>query len=316
MNHEQYLAWRTRLRRERPELLDLGELNVYRSLGPSFAPIEPSTEREARYRCHLAERFLDRLGLPRSLAARALVSHGVRRSLRALFGMLAEGDARVAIPSDVYPTYLSLAREAGVEHVLYEARVGLPSLERFDVLLVCDPCKPWGGRVDLSLAIAWARERSGRRVIVDAVYAMPPDVGVLEAALRGELVLLTSISKSWLVPDHLGLCLVPEDLVTAARAAFSGLEKDESKLRIGFSALTDHASRPIEVRARLAELAARLDALTRERPELAASPCDGYFAVSSRTCAALLERGVIAAPATVFGGPERLSILSSLPPVP
>ena len=314
MNHDAYLAWRARLRAERTDLLDLGELNVYRSLAPAFARIAPSLDREAPHRCHLAERYLDRLGLDRSLAPRALISHGVRRSLAALFALLARAEARVGIPVDVYPTYLTLAREAGLAIVPYCAHDGLPDLDRVDALLVCDPRKPWGGDVDLEAAFAWARARPSRRVIVDSVYATPPRAAVLEAAARGEIVLLTSISKGWLTPDHLGLCLVPEDLVRDARDPFSRLDKDESKLRIGFAALTEHTDRPLEVRAHLATLAAHLDAITRARPELAAAPSDGYFAISTRSAESLLALGVIAAPASVFGGPQDLSILSSLPP--
>jgi hypothetical protein len=137
---------------------------------------------------------------------------------------------------------------------------------------------------------------------------------VLEAAVCGELILLTSLSKGWLLPDHVGLCLAPEALCTAARAAFATLEKDTTKLRIGFSALTIEHDRPARVRELLRDRAAWLDALTAARPELGAGRCEGYFAISSVDADTLLTRGVLAVPADVFGGPATHSVLSSLPP--
>lgn len=97
------------------------------------------------------------------------------------------------------------------------------------------------------------------------------------------------------------------------RAVFAPLPKDAHKLRIGYAALTEHAARPREVRALLAERARALDALTASRPELRASACVGYFALSACSFEELLEHGVLGVPASVFGGPEALTILSSLP---
>ena len=319
MTYEAYQRRRSELRAARPELVDLGELDVYRSLGPSFAPIEPSTDAQAQHRCHLAERFLDRLGLAPSLQPRPLVTHGVRRSLAALFSTFRSLGERVAIPRDVYPTYLSLAERAGLVPTTYEARRGLPApaaLSAIDVLLVCSPLKPWGGDGEILRAIEWARDDRRRVLVVDGVYATPPSPEILAAASCGGLVLLTSLSKGWLAPEHVGLCLVPESLTSKTREAFAALEKDVAKLRVGFEALTGERTRPERVAALLRDRADRLDALTRSRPELGAQACEGYFAVSTRSADELLSLGVIATPGDVFGGPASMSVLSSLAPAP
>ncbi|MDC3988821.1 hypothetical protein [Polyangium jinanense] len=315
MNHETFLARRAELRATHPALVDLAELNVYRSLGRAFPIILPSTHPEAPYRCHLAERFLAHLDLPQTLKPRTQVSHGVRRSLRALLGLLAKQNARVGVPADVYPVYLQLAAEAGATVVPWEARVGLPDLYALDALLVCEPLKPWGSSLtplEVEELRRWARADERRMLILDSVYATPP-TGASRALLEDEsALLLTSLSKGWLVPDHAGICIVPERFRKETRDAFAELPKDEQRLRIGYAALTEHAARPREVSAALRERARKLDELTSARPELGASSCIGYFATSSRSFDALLEMGILGVPATVFGGPEGLSVLSSL----
>lgn len=78
MNHEAFHALRSELRRTRPQLLDLAETNLYRSL--ALPSIPPSQHPEAPYRGHLAERFLVWLEFPAELRSRAQISHGVRRA--------------------------------------------------------------------------------------------------------------------------------------------------------------------------------------------------------------------------------------------
>lgn len=316
MSYEDYRRWRSEQRALDPSLVDRGELDLYRSLGPSFEPIAPSEHEQAPYRCHIAERLLDRLELDPSLKSRSLVTHGVRRSLAALFSMYAGRGARVAIPGDVYPTYLSLASNASLAPSTYEARLGLPSqLDAVDALLVCSPLKPWGGDGHVERAIEWARADRRRTLLIDAVYATPPSRVVLDAASRGDAVLLTSLSKGWLIPDRAGLCLVPESMMKATREAFAALDKDATKLRVAFAALTEHRSRPERVTSMLRARAAELDAWTRAHPEVEAAPCEGYFAVSSKSASELRAVGIIAIPASVFGGPATKSVLSSLEPV-
>lgn len=317
MKHDAFLSLCDAWRDKRPGLVDLAELNVYRSLAPRFAAIAPSLHPEAPYRCHLAERFLAHLELDAQLKSRTQVSHGVRRSLRALFGWLASRNARIGVPDDVYPVYLQLAGEAGVEVLRFSARDGLPALDGVDALLLCEPLKPWGRAPrseEAEQVERWVRAEPGKRVlIIDSAYATPPTPWTLQL-LREELAfVLVSLSKSWLIPDHVGLCITPSRWQQDARAVFAPLPKDERRLRIGYAALTEHASRPRQVGALLTERALALDAFTAGRPELQASPCVGYFATSRCSFDELLEQGVLGVPASVFGGPTEESVLSSLP---
>lgn len=308
-----FLEQRSELKRTRPELTDRAELNLYRSLGPRFATITPSTHREAPYRCHLAERFLAHLELPAEWKARTLVSHGVRRSLRALFGLV----KRVAVPTDVYPVYLELAADAGVEVVPWEAANGLSLRDDCEALLICEPSKPWGTALtdaQTDELISWA-QRAGKLIILDSAYATPPPANALRLLQSGHAALLCSLSKGWLIPDHGGICIVPEEWMSRARAAFAALPKDETKLRIAYAALTEFASRPREVTSMLTASARELDAWSAANPELQVRPCVGYFAVSALPFTQLLERGVIGVPASVFGSQRVATVITSLAPI-
>ncbi|WP_434047081.1 MULTISPECIES: hypothetical protein [Sorangium] len=315
MKHEAFLARRAELTAARPALVDLAELNVYRSLARFFPAIAPSTHPEAPHRCHLAERFLAHLELPQAFKPRALVSHGIRRSLRALFELLAKRSARVGVPADVYPVYQELAAEAGATLVPWSARLGLPVLDGLDAALICEPLKPWGSHLsplEAAQLRGWARADERRMLILDSAYATPPTEQARALVDDESAILLASLSKGWLIPDHAGLCVVPERFQKEARGAFAMLSKDEPRVRIGYAALTEHASRPREVGAILDQRARWLEALTSARPELKASRCIGYLAISARSFEELLELGILGVPAPVFGGPEGLSVLSSL----
>ena len=320
MTFDDFLARRDALRTTRPELLDLSELNVYRALGPEFPPLTPSTHPEAPYRCHLAERALAHLGFPAAWKARTLVSHGVRRSLEALFGAFASAGLRVALPSDVYPVYFELAACAGLSPAArFAARDGLPAeLPGLDVVLLCEPKKPWTQAVTeehVHVLEAWLSADPKRLVVLDSAYATPPSSTARRLLDTGRAVLCWSLSKGWLIPDHGGVCVVPEPWVETLRPRFAALPKDETKLRIAYGALTESAPRVAVVQQRLSALASRLDAVTSARPALQASRCVGYFAESPLTFPQLLEQGVLAVPASVFGSTEARCVLSSLPPV-
>lgn len=327
MKLEEFRQLRAQLRASRPGLIDRAELDLYRSLAQldpeAFGTIAPSEDPRAQYRCHVAERFLDQLGWAEDLGPRTQVSHGVRRSLRALFGLLASRAATVGIPDDVYPVYGQLAVAAGVGVRSWSARAGLPDerlLAKVSALLVCEPLKPWGRTLDVAAVErlrGWAGADPKRMLILDSAYAIPPSPSALSLLYDESAIVLVSLSKGWLIPDHVGLCVVPTRFAAAVREVFSGLPKHESRLRIGFAALTELGHRPGQVAATLARLGDQLDARTRAQPELATSACVGYFAISELSFAALLERGVLGVPASVFGGdPDAPGcVLSSLPAV-
>lgn len=323
MDHTELKLRRRTLVDDDPTLIDLAETNLYRSLPAAwpdvFPPIEPSQSTRAAHRCHFVDLLLDALQLGEELRSRTLVSHGVRRSLSALFDLLSRHDRTVLIPGDVYPVYEQLARKTGVRFDPYSARDGLPESDRLnqhDALLICDPLKPWGGSlspVECNMLATWTG--NGQRLaIIDAAYQFVPSPHLVRLTVSGGCALLGSMSKGWLIPDHGGYCVVPDSWRAEAREVFASLPRDEHRLRVSFAGLSAHRSRPIEVANHLRVLG---DALSQRTAQLdiPASPVNGYFARTSLRFDELLAKGCIGIPASVFGAPESAGcVLSTLPP--
>ena len=203
MNLEIFLERRNIMRKSRPDLKDFSEMNLYRSLRyfdpEKFGPIQPSENSESVYRCHLGEKFNFLFDfLPVEEKHRILVSHGVRRSLFALFSILARKNNSVCIPGDVYPVYLDLARQSGVRYELWESFSGLPeNLDCFDALLICEPNKPWGKNLtaaDFQKLNSWVEDNPDRMLIIDSAYALPPNPAVLDLVRRNLAILLVFLS--------------------------------------------------------------------------------------------------------------------------
>lgn len=322
MGFEEFQAARASLAAQ--GLRDMAEHNLYASLPMSFPgrfePIAESSEAKAKHRCHVAELFLDRWGMPHSEKRRASVCEGVRAALGGVFALLASDGKRALLPSDVYPEYARLARLAGLEFDEYEARLGVPgsaALERVDAVLVCDPVKPWGGELDSERAEAlssWASERpSERLLIVDSAYSI--DGSSVARAWRedGVALVIASLSKGWLLPRRAGCAVAPDAWVPRIRSALGGLPNAESNLRQAYQALSAYPDRPFEVASAVDDLAGfAISSLGCDGIGLRAR---GYFAPSSLPASAWRERGVIAIPASAFGSREARSFISVLSPV-
>lgn len=305
-------------------LLDMGEHNLYASLRQShpgrFDPIAPSADPKSQYRCHVAELFVERWGMPFAEKARASVCEGVRAALGAVFSMLAAQGRSILIPSDVYPEYLALAKRSGVRSAGYEARRGAPSAEDLagvDAALVCDPLKPWGGSLgeaEASRLSAWAMARPEERLLVaDCAYGIDDQgAGKIWRDDRSALV-LSSISKGWLAPRRAGCAVAPDAWVERVRTAIGSLPKNEDGLRQAYACLLAHPGRPAEVALAVGELVASSTLrLGGDAKPLAPA---GYFCRSEEPADEWLRRGVLAIPASVFGSSERSSFLSVLTPV-
>ena len=305
--------------------LDAGETNLYRTLAranpEAFGPIAQDPDARAAHRCHVAEVFLDLLGLPHwPMVPRTLVSQGVRHSLALIFRHLAATRSHgLWLPSDVYPVYGALAQESGLTPATYTARTGLPwqameSRER-QCLLVCDPLKPWGGRLsakDLHGLAKWARDTRSQ-VLVDAAYDLS-----LSPALRSLLAdgapiaFLGSLSKGFLAPLCAGVVVASIPQIRAWRPAFTQSQKNEPLLRQAHAALTAHQGRPKALDRHLTDVRRRLLEQVKAHALPVEDPGHGYFLTSAAPREAWLEKGVLGIPASAFGSTQPGTVLSAL----
>lgn len=320
MRFEEFQEFRQRQLGSDPSLLDAAETNVYRALA-ALRPEPPahgmSNDAGTVYRCDLARTWLRRYGLPEELSRQAMVCRGVRHGLEVVFQWLHTVQARLWLPSDVYPVYFELARAAGLAPETYPT---LPSPvfptspaddDRPEYLLLANPSKPLGrylSGTECTAVIAWLQESPQRHVLIDSVYDLeaPFDAGTQSLLATGRAILLHSVTKGWLWPRTFGIALIgPEQ--TELSAAFRAAPPTQDQLRLADRLLTDHADVPQQVADALAIRAERLfEQLPDEVLEAIATASrtsrgNYFFPVAIPAETLQREHALLALPVTVFG---------------
>ncbi|WP_405020380.1 aspartate aminotransferase [Kitasatospora sp. NBC_00070] len=326
MRFDEFQEFRQRQLGSVPSLLDVAETNVYRALAP-LRP-EPPADPRTVHRCDLARAWLRRFELPEDWSRRTMVCRGVRHGLDVVFHWLRAGQARLWLPSDVYPVYFELARAAGLAPGSYPTLPApvlptSPADGRPEYLLLANPSKPLGrylSDAECDAAVSWLAESPHRHLLIDSVYDLgtPFAAGTRRLLGTGRAVLLHSVTKGWLWPRTFGVVLLGPAQAELAEA-FRADPPTQAQLRLADLLLTEHADLPRQVAD---ELAARAERLFGRLP----SEVLGAIPAASRTCpgnyffpvdipAETLQReyGVLALPAGVFGeGDWPGSVLTSL----
>lgn len=243
--------------------------------------------------------------------ARLLLGRGVRDLLRVLFQHFARENRVLHAPSDVYPVYHSLAASAGLTvhafptvpapHLPAQAPGAAP-----EVLLLPDPLVPLGrflSEEEGRTLEAWLAADPRRLVVIDAVYTFASRFSAVTERLlqTGQALLVHSLAKGHLTPELAGFALVPGPVARAVETA-EPLQLESTALRQACFLLERHPELPQRVQDRFTEQWAHV----RERlgPTPFELPKTGYFTTSSIGFEALLERGWLAVPGSVFGPPE------------
>lgn len=322
MNFADFQLFRQQTLAEFPETIDLAETNIWRSLS-SLVPIIESLPGGKVHRCHLAEAWLRLFQLPATWAARALITGGVRNSLSLLLKQFAEEKGTLLIPQDVYPVYGQLAIQAGIESCAFPTipELLIPNTGRW--LLIPNPLKPagrWLTSHEVEIVLIWLSQDPARRVLIDAVYNFESRIHstTLRILQTGQGFLLHSLSKAWLAPQVMGICLVPEPdwarLVSPLRAH----GPEQTLLHKAQVLMRDWHDLPSKVNSELSVRRRRvLDDLPASLRGLAARPFEGeagyFFPIHMNFRSALDQCGVLTIPLTVFGSADdEYSVISSL----
>jgi hypothetical protein len=315
MNYAQFRTFRDEIL-ARGDFLRLDCMNPARALSALTPPTgdEPAT-------AEMALSAWRSLFAPDVDARWTAAGTGVRSLLRVVFAHLAESGRDLWLPADVYPEYGNLAAEAGLRcHSL----ITLPELDLAPLsaagprsaLLLPQPLAPLGRSLTAdegSFLHAWLGEAPERRLVLDTVYHFVSSLDPLARSLcdGGQTYLLHSIAKGWLLPDTLGVLLLPPreaplkertsapDPVAAGRA---------------IHALRSRPQMPVEVEATFRRQWAALAGRIRAAVPGWQPPATGYFSVVPVPFTELLQRHqALAVPASVFGSARAdLSILSCL----
>ncbi|MYV98586.1 aminotransferase class I/II-fold pyridoxal phosphate-dependent enzyme [Streptomyces sp. SID3343] len=314
MRFDEFQEFRQRQLGASSSLLDAAETNVYRALAP-MRPGPPS-DTSTVHRCDLARAWLRRFELPEEWSGHAMICRGVRHGLGVVFRRLRAVQARLWLPSDVYPVYHELARAAGLAPASYPTLPApdLPSSpadHRPEYLLLANPSKPLGrylSDAECAEVISWLRVSPRRRLLIDSVYDLgaPFAAGTRRLLDTGCAVLLHSVTKGWLWPRTFGVALLGPAQAELAEA-FRADPPTSAQLRLADRLLTEHSDVPRQV---VDELAARAERLFDRLPEevLKAIPpasrtCPGnyFFPVEIPVETLRREWGVFAVPVGVFG---------------
>lgn len=327
MTFDEFNATLPALRVANPGALDMTETRAYRALAPlAETALGGLHVEDTGYRCHVAQAWHERLGLAEPLE-QVLVSKGVRHALGVLFRLWAAEGRKVAMPADVFPTYLQLARDAGLTFTLYPTQ---PSAARADftdcdVVLAANPVSPRATSLSPVEALhleAWAVSHPDRLLVVDAVYdlsrALAPATRRLFAT--GQAVVLYSLSKAWLAPLRAGAVLVPRALVGQLTEAFRAEAVDRTMLAQAHALLTRRESFPLQVREHWAALQAQREPLLRSRgmslSPSAGAGCPSYLFCIQGHWQDVLRAGVLGRPLSVWGSTRQdVTVISTLAPV-
>jgi histidinol-phosphate/aromatic aminotransferase/cobyric acid decarboxylase-like protein len=314
MNYEDYKAFcRERLAREdAARLVRLDCMNPVKALAPLRR--EPPTTPPGRTAAEVARAWRRGFGLPQDDGLAVLVGRGVRDLLGAVYRQLAAEGYRLHVPEDVYPVYVRMAEQAGVTHRPF-ATVPRPQLpaepptDAPEALLLPNPLVPLGRPLEaheVAHLRGWLGADPRRRLLVDAVYTFATSFEPSTRALleTGQVLLLHSLAKGHLAPDVAGFALGAPARVDALRPHVA-------------EPLPELLSRAAWLLEEAPELPDRVEAAFRERWErlrttLApagappfALPPSGYFTTCPEPFDALLRKGWLTVPATVFGSPSK-----------
>lgn len=280
---------------------------------------------ERGHRCHISSEWEKRLATPRATKENILVSQGVRHSLEVLMRGWAELGYTIALPSDVYPVYLSIAQKVGIKVVTYPLHPHLEpqGWQEADVMLTANPVKPRGTRLaerEVDAIRYWLSQAPHRRVVVDAVYDFAPQLSDGTRALMetSQCIVLHSLSKIWLEPLVAGICVVPPGDAQAWTPLFRQEEVEREKLALAEAWMKQFPMFPDVVRIVFVRMAMELQLELAEKGLHVAPRGDdhapGYLLQVNGSFEEVLEKGFLGMPQFLFGGKqENVVVLSALP---
>ena len=257
-----------------------------------------------------------------------MVCRGVRHALSLIFNEVARDSGLLWIPSDVYPTYLELARAAGVEPQTFQT-LPLPELpqsrntSRAEYLLLANPWKPLGRFLadqECAVLMDWLETSPNRYLLMDCVYDLGEPFHITTRMLMetGRAILLHSVTKGWLWPKVFGVALLGEAQLQWG-SAFRNDPPSQEQLRLAEKLLSHDTNLPDQVTSALGnrkhKLLAALPKAVIESlltDPVAQAPGCYFFPVRIAAEELLRRHGIVGIPASAFGGTWPGAILTSL----
>lgn len=239
MNFNEFKLLKKELLETNNDLIDLSNNNLYDFFKDSKKEFELENDLQGFidqgdifYRCHTIEKYLKKMDLPVAFKKYCGASSGVRDSLEKV---LFQHYTNLIIPGDVYPFY-EKSKHSFKYYTLNcnELFVDIPD----GVLLVCYPLKPSGRDLtenEWDNLKKFLIKNESNRIIFDTVYLTNFKIPqkILELYETNKVIILHSLSKAYLLPNHFGITLLPNSTEgTFIYNLFKKLDKNQGRINI------------------------------------------------------------------------------------
>lgn len=317
MNFQEFITYREKLLKSNSIIKNYSEMNLYRYYDRKEKwEFTKGHLGKNVHRCHLVEDWLTYYNLPYHFKKQIGVSTGVRNSLDIISSIFKE--KTFLIPSDVYPYYIDLFNKKSIIYKTYNTINENLTFEKShsDILLITDPLKPQGRDVSLEEIKnikSWLNKDKNRLLIIDGVYSFTIRQDWINLFQEtNQVILLFSLSKSWLLPNCFGISFLPNNQIgELLKEKYKSLIKDEEKLRMAYMALNEQKNIPIFLRKSLINKTDNLNNILNvnffnnlENPS--------YLFYSNISFSTWLNKNILTIPTSVFGSKNDGSIISSL----
>jgi wyosine [tRNA(Phe)-imidazoG37] synthetase (radical SAM superfamily) len=243
-------------------------------------------------------------------------SIGVRDSLLSIFRNL--GVKRpIYIGKHVYPVYQFIGKMCGNNLKEFDT---LPTIDLAGVLnsivadnaviLITKDDRIGRNKKDIDLIINWLRKSDGRLIIYDAVYTYNYHRSYFDELYKtGQVITCHSMSKSYLLPLHLGISAVPnghEKLMSDVSLP------NQEQMAVAYHRLTTYPELPGLQHELFNSEWKRLSPQIKEVFPRWEKPSQGYFSRIPMSLSELQTKGILGIPATVFNCNEPISIVTCI----
>lgn len=303
MNYKKYLGIRECLLKNDYE--DYGNTDIY---GYFKSPIKNDIcghVGDKVYRCHLVEDWINFYKLDNKYKDFIGISSGIRDSLSILSEFYK--NKKYIIPSDVYPVYKEIIGKTNKDIGYYS------TLETFvidyfldgDILLITDPLKPMGRDLvdeEYEKLKEWLRVDKNRLIIVDGAYVVDKiPQRMLDLYETNQVILLFSLSKSWLIPNHFGISIIPNNKdKDSIKEIFKKLEKNEKNLNLVYQALNIYTGFPLIIKDKIEIKTKEVE--KKLNIKLKKDNSYSYLYYNENSWDFWLSKNILTIPSSVFGG--------------
>ncbi len=318
MNYRQYRDWKETVLSGRP-LRRLDCMNAAKALAFLARPIDALKHPTGPEEIVNWWKEISGLG---GEHLRVHLGHGVRQILQIVLEYFGGDEQTLWLPEDIYPVYFDLAKRFEVKcyetmnNFNFEFLIGA---SHTDTLLITDPLTPLGRYLlphELETCCEWLKESPNRLLIIDAVYCY--ELGELarlnDLVETNQVIVIHSLSKSWLSPQLLGIAVCPQKVVAKMEPCRDECLWGNVDLEGAYSLVITDPHRPQLQQTLFSQqwrlLAPELQEVYRDWHP----PRTGYFSTLPIHHMKLLQdRNMLAVPASVFGSKRRnLSVISCL----